>query len=86
MNLAPVGEHALDIVERLRTLRVPCQFRLLPGRLQVLHFLPENVNTLMKLCQLALRLVILPSRGLDQRHLALDLLQFLLRLIAGFHV
>ncbi|MGB6736964.1 MAG: hypothetical protein WBE55_14600 [Candidatus Sulfotelmatobacter sp.] len=40
----------------------------------------------MKLRQLALRLVILPSRGLDQRHLAFDLLQFLLRLIAGFHV
>ena len=62
---------------------MPRQFRFLPGGLQAFHFLSENVDALMKLGQLAVSLLILPGSSLDQRHLALDLLQFLLRLIAA---
>jgi hypothetical protein len=85
MNLAPVREHALDIVERLRALGMPGQFGFLPGGLQRLHLLPEGVDALLQLRQLAASCLILPGRGLDQRHLPLDLLQFLLRLVGGFH-
>ena len=32
VNLAPVGKQAFDIIEEVRTLRMPRQLRLLPGR------------------------------------------------------
>ena len=59
VNLAPVGEHALDVVEGLRTLGMPGQFRLLPGRLQRLHLLPQDVDALLQLRQLAVSLFVL---------------------------
>ena len=85
VDLAPVREQALDIVERLRTLRMPRQFRFLPGGLQAFHFLPEDVDALLKFRKLAVGLLVLPGSRLDQRHLPLDLLQFLLRFLGCFH-
>ena len=65
---------------------MPRQFRLLPGGLQAFHFLSQNMDALLKFRQLAPSLLVLPGSSLDQCHLPLDLLQFLLRFVGGFHV
>ena len=44
------------------------------------------MDALLEFRELALSLLIRPGSGLDQRHLPLDLLQFLLRLVSSFHV
>jgi len=83
VNLAPVGEQPLDIVERLRALGMARQFGFLPGGGQSFHLRPERMDALLKLRELSASLLVLPGAGLDHRHLPLDLLQFLLRF--GFH-
>ena len=85
VNFAPVGEHAFDIVEGLRSLGMPGQFRFLPGGLERLRLLPQDVDAILKFREPAKSLLILPSGSLDQRHLLLDLLQLLLRLLRCFH-
>ena len=66
MNLAQVGEQPFDIIERLRPLRMAGKFRFLPGGLQSLHFLSQNVKAFVELCQLAMSLRVLPRRGLNR--------------------
>ena len=42
VNFAEIGEQALDVVERLRTLGMPRQFGFLPGGLRGFHLLPRG--------------------------------------------
>ena len=42
VNFAEVGEHALDVVERLRPLRMPRQFGFLPGGGGRIHLFAEE--------------------------------------------
>src|SRR5205807_4770045 len=59
MNLAPVGEHALNVVQRLRTLRMPGQLSLLPRRGCGFDLLSQGVDALLQPRQLAASGIIL---------------------------
>src|SRR4029077_1109205 len=85
VNLAEVGKHALDVVERLRTLGMPRQFRFLPCALQAPQVFSQNVNALLQFRELLSRLFVLPGVRFDQSHLPLDPIEFLLRLLSWVH-
>ena len=82
VNFAEVGEDALDVVERLRTLRMPRQFGLLPGGGRRVHFLPQGLDAFLQFGDLAAGGVVGAGR-FQVGDLALDLLQFLLRFFSG---
>ena len=63
---------------------MPRQFRLLPGSRNHIDLPPQRVDAILEFRQLAARRVILVG-GFHLRHLALDLLQFLLRFFCGSH-
>ena len=92
VNFAEVCEEPLDVVEGLRTLRMPRQFRFLPRGLQPFHFLLQRSNAAVKLRELAVRffavvlaVAIVARRAFDQRDLQLDLVQFVLRVRVRCH-
>src|SRR5258706_8915670 len=85
VNLAEISEETLDVIERLRPLGMPRQLRFLPGSLHAFHFLSKNVNALLQLRQLLPGFLTLPGVCLDQRHLTLDPIEFLLRLLNWVH-
>src|SRR5258708_5916515 len=85
MNLAEVGEQPLDVVEGLWPLWMAGQLGFLPGSLRPFHLFLQRADALMQLCELAARVFILTGGGLDQRHLPLHPLQFLLCFLRRFH-
>jgi hypothetical protein len=85
VNFAEVGKQALDVIESLRTLRMAGEFGFLPGGLRRLHLFAQSVETLLELRKLLVSAVITGRGSLNLGHLALDLFQFLLRFVVGFH-
>src|ERR1700677_1229348 len=82
VDFAPVREQALNVVEGLGTLGMASEFSFLPSRLRGLQLLPQGMDPFMQLRQLAASVLILSCAGLNERHLALDVFQFLLWFIA----
>ena len=80
VDLAPVGEDALDIIERMRTLHVARQLRLLHG-IGPHQLLAQGFNALLQLDKLAASFVSLAGGGLHLGRLAFNLFQFLLCLL-----
>ena len=78
VNFAEVGEDALDVVERLRTLRMPRQFGFLPGSGWCIHFAAQGFDAILQFGDLAAGCVVGAGR-FQFGDLALDLFQFLLR-------
>ena len=48
MDFAEIGEYALNVVERLRPLRMPRQFGLLPCSRRCVHLLTKGLNAFLK--------------------------------------
>src|SRR5215471_7142966 len=53
MNFAEIGEYPLDVIECLRTLRMPRQFGLLPGIGRRVHLPAEVIDTSLQLLDFA---------------------------------
>ena len=69
VNLAPIGKNALDIIQRVGTLRMARQFRALP-RVQVRrNFAAKVVHPFVQLLDLAKRFRVLPLQRLQSRDL-----------------
>ena len=77
VNFAEVGKNALDVVESLGALRMPRQFGLLPCGGRSVHLLPQGIDALLQFRDLPPGRIVGAVR-FHLRHLALDLLQFLL--------
>ena len=84
MNFAQVGKDALDVVEGLRALRMPRQFRLVPGSGRSVHLFAKGFDALAQRGDLALRGIV-GARGFHLGHLTLDLFHFLLNFFGGCH-
>ena len=80
VDLAPVGEDALDIVERMRTLHVARQLRLLHG-IGSHQLLAQGFDALLQPFKLAASFVSLAGGGLHLGRLTFNLFQFLLCLL-----
>ena len=85
VNFAEVGEQALDVIEGLRALGMTGEFRFLPGGLRCIHLFPKSRKPLLELLELLVSSVVAGRGSLDLGHLALDLFEFLLRFVVGFH-
>ena len=85
VDFAEVGEQPLDVIESLRTLGMAGEFGLLPGGLRCIDLFAQSVETLLELRQLLVRAVITGRGSLNLGDLALDVFQFLLRFVVGFH-
>ena len=59
MNFAPLRENALDVVERIRPLRVPRQFGFFPGAEMCGHLFAQELNAFLKLLNLAVCALVL---------------------------
>jgi len=86
VNLAPVGKNALDIIQRVGTLRMTRQFRSLPCVQVRRNFAAKVVHSFVQLLDLAKSFRALPLQSLQSRNLLLDLFQFLLRLQSRIHL
>ena len=85
VDLAPIGKNAIDIIQRVGTLRMTRQFRALP-RVQVRRNLaPEAVHPLVQKLDLAQCFRALTLQRLQTRDLIFDFFQFLLRFQSRFH-
>src|SRR5439155_24060646 len=84
VNFAPVGKNPLDVVESVRTLRMPRQFGFLPRRQVGCNPLPQSVDTLMQVPDLPSRAFVLAD-GFHPGNLLLDLAEFLLCFGSRFH-
>jgi hypothetical protein len=85
VNFAPVAKNALNIIQRVGTLRMSRQFGALP-RIQVRRNLAAKIaHPFMQLLDLARRFCALPFHRLQPRDLLLDFFQFLLRLQSRIH-
>ena len=73
VDFTPVGEDALHIIQRVRTLWMASQLSLFPRGQVGRHFLPQGIDTAMKLLNLAASLLILPCRRFKMGNLLLDL-------------
>ena len=85
VNFAPVGKNALDIIQRVGTLRMTRQFRALPGVQVRRNLAAKAVHPLVQLLDLAQRFRVLPLQRLQARDLLLDFFQFLLRFQSRIH-
>ena len=85
VNLAEIGKHALDVIERLRALRMPRQFGPLPGGRGALISRRRVSMRSCKFGDLTARRIVGAGR-FQFRDLTLDLLQLLLRFFGGGHV
>ena len=86
VNLAPIRKNALDVIERIRALRMPRQFGLIPGAEMRGHLLAQALDTLLKLLNLAACALVLALERLKFIELPLDFFQLLLRLMTGIHL
>ena len=59
VNFAPIGKNALDVVERIRPLRVPGQFGFFPGAEMGGHLFAQELNAFLKLLNLAVCALVL---------------------------
>jgi hypothetical protein len=73
MNLAPIGEDPVNVLQHQRALRIPRQFRFLPGREMRLHLGLQSLNPIVKLLNLAAYVVILPRQRSQSLKLLLNL-------------
>jgi hypothetical protein len=73
MDFTEVGKDAINVVKRLRALRMAGEFGLLPCCLHAFQFFPQRVETRVQIGQLAMGVVIFTGRGFNGRNLPLDL-------------
>ena len=85
MDFAEIGEDALNVIERLRPLRMPRQFGLLPGGRRCVHLLSKGLNALLKRRDLPARGFIRAGR-FHLGDLAFDVFQLLLYFFGSCHV
>ena len=83
VNFAEVGEHALDVVERIRAIGMARQFRALPGSQLARHLAAQRFHAFVQPLQLLLRFLIVAGSALQLLDLLLDLLQFVFALVAA---
>ena len=86
VNLAPVGENALNIIQRVRTLRMTRQFGPLPRVQMRRNLAAKVVHAIVQLLDLPKRFRVLPLQRLQTRDLLFDFFQFLLRLQSRIHL
>jgi hypothetical protein len=86
VDFAPIGEDAIHVIEHVRTLRVPRQFRLAPCAQVRRNLVTQFVHAVLQGSQLTSRLFIGTYRRFQVRDLSFDLFQFLLRLQARVHI
>ena len=73
VDFTPVGENALHIIQRVRTLWVAGQLSLFPRAQVGGHFPPQGIDASMKLLNFVASLLILPCRRFKLGNLLLDL-------------
>ena len=76
VNLAEVGEDALNVVQGIRPHGMARQFGTLPRRQLASHLAAQSVHPPMHLLQLAARLLIVAGRSLQLLNLFLDAFEF----------
>ncbi len=72
MNLREVGEHVLDVIQEVRTLRMPRHLRALPS-LKARDLLAQTHDPLLQCLDMLLRLAMAPGYQFQLCNLALNL-------------
>src|SRR5581483_180272 len=85
MDLTPVGENTLDIVERIWTLRMPRQFCFHPRWARSRRLCAQCLYSIVQFLDLTPRIVVLSVYGLKFDDLPLDFFQLLLCFRSQFH-
>ena len=86
VNLAPVGENAFDVIERVGALRMPRQLSLLPRAIAGMDLTTQGIDTFMQLFDLAASLLALPRNSLQVLDLLFDPGKFLFGFQSDFHL
>jgi hypothetical protein len=86
VNLAPVREDALNVVEGVRTLRMASQFRLFPGAEMGVYLVTQRLDAVIQLLDLLPGAIVLSRYGLQFRDLLLDFVELLLRFYSRVHL